>query len=148
MEWTTHALSGLAVGYLISNDWKCAVVGAIASIIPDIDEPKSKFGRPLFFISIPINELFGHRTFTHSLLFVLLMFVVTYSFSPSISFATMAGISAHIIGDMITGRVRLLYPHKAKIGVNVSRFGYRLIDFTTRFSLTLIIGIVLWKKAF
>lgn len=148
MEWATHALAGFAAGYLVTNDWKGAVVGGIASIIPDIDEPKSKFGKPLYFISIPINYLFGNRTFTHSLLFVFWMTAITYSFIPSIALATMAGISAHILGDMLTGRVRFLYPLKAKIGVKVNRFTYTLIDLTTRLSLTLIIGIVSWSKVF
>lgn len=148
MEWTTHALSGLAAGYLVTNDWKGAVMGGIAGIIPDLDEPKSKFGKPLFFISIPINQLFGHRTFTHSLLFVLWMATITYSFSPLISFATMAGLSSHIMGDMLTGRVRFLYPLETKIGVSVSRFSYTLIDFTVRLSLTMIIVLVFWNKVF
>lgn len=148
MEWTTHALSGLAAGYLVTGDWRGAVVGAVASVIPDLDEPKSKFGKPFFFISMPINLLIGHRTFTHSLLFALLMGVIVYPFSPLLSLATTTGIAAHILGDMLTGRVQLLYPLENKVGIKVSRFSYTVIDMFTRAALSVLIALVIWKDIF
>ena len=148
MEWTTHALSGLTVGYLVTGDWRGAVVGTVASVIPDLDEPKSKFGKPLFFISMPINLLIGHRTFTHSLLFALLIGVMVYPFSPFLSLATMTGIAAHILGDILTGRVQLLYPLKNKVGIKVSRFSYVAIDIFTRLALSIIAVLVIWKEIF
>lgn len=39
MEWRTHLLSGIAAGYVVTGgDWRAAVVGGIAGIIPDLDE--------------------------------------------------------------------------------------------------------------
>lgn len=147
MEWTTHALSGLAGGYFVTNDWRGAVVGAVASMIPDLDEPKSKVGRPLFFISLPLNQLVGHRTLTHSLLFVFLMTAFIFPFSPLVAGATMAGLTAHIIGDMLTGRVQLFFPfQKTFVGIKVSRFGYTLIDFMTRVFLSIIVIFAIWKE--
>lgn len=148
MEWTTHALSGLAAGYLVTNDWRGAAIGAIAGVIPDLDEPKSKFGKPFFFISIPLNKLLGHRTFTHSLLFIILASAVIYPFSPLVAHATMAGIAAHIVGDMMTGRVQLLYPLPKRLGIKVSRFNYVAIDLFTRIALSVIVVWGLWKEIF
>ena len=41
-------------------------IAALFSLMPDIDLPTSKIGRPLFFISVPLEKQFGHRTITHS----------------------------------------------------------------------------------
>lgn len=128
MEWTTHALSGVALGYTVTNDWKLALVSGLFAVIPDLDEPKSKFGKPFFFISFPINQIFGHRTLTHSLLFTAVLGLTTVFFSPLFSIAAMLGILAHIIGDMLTGKVQLLYPCKLKLGISVSRTNYLLMD--------------------
>jgi inner membrane protein len=148
MEWTTHALSGLVAGYLVTNDWRGAAVGAVASIIPDLDEPKSKFGKPFFFISIPLNKLLGHRTLTHSLLFIILASTIFYPFSPLVALATMAGIAVHIAGDMLTGRVQLLYPLPRRLGIKVSRFNYVAIDLFTRIALSVIVVWGFWKEIF
>lgn len=146
MEWTTHALSGLVLGYMVTNDWKGAAVGGVAGVIPDLDEPRSKFGKIFFFLSIPLNQIFGHRTFTHSLLFAVLIGLIVHLFSsPLIAIASVSGILAHIIGDMLTGRVKLLYPLKTSIGIQISRAGYIVMDRVTRLVLTLVIGIAVWN---
>lgn len=132
MEWTTHALSGVVLGYAVTGDWKLSLVSGVMAIIPDLDEPKSRFGKPLFIISIPLNKIFGHRTFTHSLLFMGIVGIITALFNLSLALASMAGVLAHILGDMLTGKVQFLYPVKKKVGLRVSRFNYILIDRVTR----------------
>lgn len=132
MEWTTHALSGFVLGYAVTGDWKLSLVSGIMAVIPDLDEPKSKFGKLFFFISIPVNAMFEHRTFTHSLLFVWLVGFITALFSKPLSFACMAGLLAHILGDMLTGKVLLFYPLNKKVGLAVSRLRYIIIDRMTR----------------
>ncbi|MBA2176883.1 metal-dependent hydrolase [Halobacillus locisalis] len=137
MEWTTHGLSGIALGFLMTGDWKGAVVGGVSSLIPDIDEPKSKLGRPLLFISYPLKSLVGHRTLTHSLPFALIMSLLVMLFTNlTFGLAVFSGIVAHILGDMITGRVQLLYPHHSFIGIPTSRLNYLLIDRIVRVALT------------
>jgi len=136
MEWTTHFLSGLVAGYVVSGDWKGAAVGGIAGVIPDLDEHRSKFGKMLFPISFAINKSFGHRTFTHSLLFVVIVGVVLMLFfEPYVWLSSSAGILAHIVGDMVTGRVKFLYPWKKSIGIKVSRLNYQIIDKITAIGL-------------
>ena len=44
--------------------WGLAV---LFSFMPDIDIPTSRVGRPLFWLSVPLEKRFGHRTITHSL---------------------------------------------------------------------------------
>lgn len=145
MEWTTHALSGAALGYMISNDWKFALVSGITAVLPDLDEPKSKFGKPFFFISIPLNQLVGHRTFTHSVLFIAIVGLLSLIISPFLSISAMVGILVHILGDMLTGQVQLIYPLDKKIGIKVSRFSYLLIDRVTRIAALLFIIFVAYQ---
>ena len=43
------------------------------SIVPDIDLPSSRIGRPLFCLSVRLDRQHGHRTVTHSLVALLLV---------------------------------------------------------------------------
>jgi len=149
MEWTTHALSGVVSGYLVTGgDWKGAIVGGVTGVIPDLDEPKSKFGKVLLPISVPLNKIFGHRTFTHSLLFAVLMGAILFPFTERwIWLASVVGILAHVAGDMMTGKVYVLYPMKKPIGIPVSRTGFLLIDRIVRFGLGVVVLFVLGKEA-
>lgn len=128
MEWSSHALSGMVLGYAVTGDWKLSLVSGLTALISDLDEPRSKFGKPLFFISIPLNQVFGHRTFTHSLLFVGIIGLITTFISFSLALASVLGVFSHILGDLVTGRVKLLYPNKKGFGLRFSRFSYVLID--------------------
>ena len=42
------------------------LLAAAASLGPDADLPTSRIGRWLFFLSVPLERRFGHRTLTHS----------------------------------------------------------------------------------
>lgn len=142
MEWSTHALSGIVAGYtLTGGDWKGAAVGGIAAVIPDLDEPKSKFGKLFFFISIPVHSLFGHRTFTHSLLFASVAGILLCPFVELwVTYAIVGGILAHILGDMLTGKVKLFYPSNKFVGISIPSFSFTLIDRITRLLLILYMG--------
>ena len=145
MEWTTHALSGVAVGYVATGDWKYALVSGVVALLPDLDEPKSKFGKTFFFISLPVNKMFGHRTFTHSLLFVAIAGTSGLIFSPLVGYAAALGLLTHIVGDMLTGKVQLLYPINKSYGIKVSRFNYLVIDRVTKFFILLFMVYIAYK---
>ena len=51
-----------AIGWLLA---------AAASLLPDIDLPPAKIGRLFWFVSVPLERRFGHRTLTHSALMLL-----------------------------------------------------------------------------
>lgn len=46
---------------------------ALGSLLPDIDEPNSLLGEKTLGVSNLIQSIFGHRGFTHSLCFVVLL---------------------------------------------------------------------------
>lgn len=148
MEWSTHALSGMVAGYTVTGgDWRGAVVGGIAGVLPDLDEPKSKFGKLFFFIAIPLHSIFGHRTFTHSLLFTSLVGIFIYPFTELwVVLSVSAGILAHIAGDMLTGKVKLFYPSAKSVGIAIPSFSFMWIDRITRLLLVIAIGWFVLKK--
>lgn len=141
-------LSGVVVGYTITGgDYRGAIVGGIAGIIPDLDEPKSKFGKVLIPISYPLHSVFGHRTFTHSLLFILLMGSLTFLlFSQWVSLAVMGGLFAHILGDMLTGTVKFLYPSKIPVGIRINPLFFTFVDRIARYALIVVIVILGWNE--
>ncbi|ALX47701.1 metal-dependent hydrolase [Lentibacillus amyloliquefaciens] len=142
MEWTTHFLSGMAAGHMLTGgDWRAALVGGIAGVIPDLDEHKSKFGKIFLPIAYVINKTFGHRTITHSLLYSFSAGIILYPFTdPWVWLAAATGILAHILGDMLTGKVELFYPAKKSCGINTSPLMFNIIDRLTAIILLVYIG--------
>ena len=47
------------------------LLAAVASLLPDVDLPTSKIGRLFFWLSVPLERRFGHRTLTHSAVMLL-----------------------------------------------------------------------------
>lgn len=146
LEWPTHLLSGITAGYLITNDWQGFVIGGAAALIPDLDEPKSKFGKLVPFVSVPLNKLFGHRTFTHSLLFVVFIgLLVAIVQDAQAGLIAMAGVVSLIVGDMLTGKVKLMYPLKKSYGVLIPKGSFLIIDRITFVSLCVILGMLVMR---
>jgi inner membrane protein len=107
---------------------------AAASVLPDADNPKSWFGRLLGRVSQDLNRLFGHRSFLHSLL-ALLLFTMALGLplwwvtgQPALALATSVGYGSHLFADMMTlGGVRLFWPSRA-IAVLPGRDEYRVVS--------------------
>ncbi|MBE9242588.1 metal-dependent hydrolase [Synechocystis salina] len=76
----THLLVGAAsVGMAAQTTNPVPIlIGAIASLLPDIDISTSSAGRVLPFISRPLEQRFSHRSATHSLLASITLATVTY----------------------------------------------------------------------
>ena len=80
-----HALTSIAIGSSYSkqvNTWKFFFLGVFCSIIPDADVIAFQFG-------IPYDSFWGHRGFTHSIVFAILfgimisaVFLQTHFFKP------------------------------------------------------------------
>lgn len=147
IDWKTHFISGAVAGYAMTGEWKGVVIGGIAGIVPDIDDPRSKIGRPLFFVSIPLNQVFGHRTLTHSLLLVGALWLLLQFFTDWANVIAI-GLLVHILGDMLTGKVNVLYPIPLGIGLPVGHVGYVIIDRMARIGLVLLAGFVWWKDIY
>lgn len=120
MTGKTHIIGGVAASLAfaqITNYEPVILLGAgvVGALIPDICHGSSKIGRTLPLLSKLINGLFGHRTFTHSLLFLLLSAVLLHNFMPmeAISAGLLVGMASHIVLDMATKRgVKLFFPFR------------------------------------
>jgi inner membrane protein len=128
MKGTTHILGGIAAAVVIESQfdiliqepliyYSAAVAGAL---IPDICHPKSMIGRRLPIFSRAFSRIFGHRSFSHSLLFMVLLFIITEQFhfagAASIQAGLLIGVASHILLDGMTAQgVKLLYPIKMNI---------------------------------
>ena len=89
------------------------------SLMPDIDIPTSKVGRPLYFLSVPLERRFGHRTITHSVIGVAILAVLAsplYFTYPLYFWAIMGGYWSHIQIDMANIRgVDLFWPSSIRV---------------------------------
>ena len=106
---------------------------AAISILPDADYPKSWIGHQLGSISEDLNRLFGHRSFLHSLLALLLvtatlgLFLWWISDSAASVVAVFVGYGSHLLADMMTlGGVQLFWPSRL-IAVFPGRDEYRVV---------------------
>lgn len=130
MTGKTHASCGLLIGMYVAKDYGVSIesvgiisVALLGSLIPDICHTKSTIGRKLPVISHLINFIFGHRTFTHSLLFMLIFLIAFKVIGvPGIYTGTMIlGIASHIFLDfMTTTGVSIFYPIKERFSSPVS----------------------------
>ncbi|GAB0169465.1 metal-dependent hydrolase [Lysinibacillus sp. CTST325] len=118
MQGNTHIVGGITASLAfaqISNDNPLVLVGAgvIGALLPDICHGGSKIGRKFPVISKIVNTMFGHRSFTHSLLFLFLVGMLLHTFIPyeSISLGILIGMASHVLLDMGTKKgVKLFFP--------------------------------------
>lgn len=123
MTGKTHLVGGVASCVLVANFTEydplvLTAAGAVGSLIPDICHGGSKIGRRFPLLSKIVNVLFGHRTFTHSLLFLALtsILIVALSDSSAILIGYIVGVVSHLILDAATKNgIQLLYPFKLTV---------------------------------
>ena len=81
MTGKTHASCGMLVGALTTQYFQTdifssvtvIILATLASLSPDICHTQSKIGRRFTVISFFVRLIFGHRTFTHSILFIVII---------------------------------------------------------------------------
>ncbi|MGE7623191.1 metal-dependent hydrolase [Viridibacillus sp. NPDC096237] len=118
MTGNTHIIGGITAGLAfaqVSNYDPIVLVGfsVVGALIPDICHSGSKIGRTFRITSKIVNKIFGHRSFTHSLLFLFLMAMVmnTYISNESITAGVLIGMVSHYMLDMATKNgIKLLFP--------------------------------------
>lgn len=125
MNFANHIAFGLCttnIGLAMSNatatnDATSITLCVISSLIPDIDQPQSLIGRITSPLSQFIYSNYGHRTLTHSLLFLLITtipaFVLEFFLFSSTRYSLIftIAISSHILLDMFTIEgVEFLFP--------------------------------------
>lgn len=128
MTGKTHIIGGMTAGLAfaqISNYDPLLLVGGgvIGGLIPDICHGGSKIGRTFPFVSKIINLLFGHRSFTHSLLFLFIISILLNSFvsNESVIAGILVGIVSHMVLDMATKNgIKLLFPLKISVRLPIT----------------------------
>jgi inner membrane protein len=106
---------------------------AATSILPDVDNPESWIGHRLGRVSQDLHRLFGHRSFLHSFL-ALLLFTMALGLAlwwvtggPALALAASVGYGSHLFADMMTlGGVQIFWPSRA-IAVLPGRDEYRVV---------------------
>ena len=106
-------LAALAItGILLTADgiWHTGIIDSLMSV----DRQKMAAGCAVLILTCMIGRMSGHRTFTHSLLYV---FLITFGFSciaPVLALPVLAGGLSHLVIDTLTRRpVPWLYPFRA-----------------------------------
>ncbi|QDI90055.1 metal-dependent hydrolase [Salicibibacter halophilus] len=102
----------------IEGGWDAAIffsASLLGGLLPDICHPQSKAGRRASVFSWLIRRIFGHRTFTHSLIFLVLIAVLTGMIPGTIGVMIQSGVfigmASHYILDMLTSQgIKLFYP--------------------------------------
>ena len=105
----------------------------IGTLLPDIDNKGSVLGSKLYNMGIDIESYIGHRTYTHSIWLVLILFVLGKFFVP---FRFMFfGVLVHIFVDSFSkAGICFVYPLKKYIHYNSGAFvadGHRYKLYTT-----------------
>lgn len=108
----------------------------IGSLFPDIDQRKSSISQMYPFLSKHFGSKCRHRGFTHSFLFLALVYAIFYTILYisnfniillSIFFGFLCGYLSHLALDIITSEgIELLFPWKANIKIAKIKTGSKL----------------------
>ncbi|WP_332632795.1 metal-dependent hydrolase [Halalkalibacter flavus] len=128
MKGTTHLIGGVTAAVIYENQFPGTInepflfytTALAGAIIPDICHPKSMIGRRLPIVSRTISTVFGHRSFSHSLLFLMIVYLLTEQLTiqgaNAIQLGLLLGVGSHIVLDAITPQgVKLFYPIKMNV---------------------------------
>jgi len=116
----THAFTGLFVGLIFASTLNTSLVDKFlivlitifASLLPDIDSPKSTLGRKIKIIAV----LSKHRGVMHSIIPLLgIYLLVNYFVGFNYAFAFATGFASHILLDLITKEGIHFWPTGIKI---------------------------------
>lgn len=149
MTFPNHLAGGLVftglfsslLGWNIFSSPVLLVTTLVCSVLPDIDTPNSIVGRKLS-VSRFINRKFGHRTFTHSFLFIVCAALCCSFFSKLVydidyfAWTVALALFSHTFFDMMTvAGVEFMYPFSRSVYVLPAnpRYRLRVKDFRSEF---------------
>jgi len=117
MLFHTHVLLGLLAflfihNYLPGNEYVILLLILVGSILPDIDEHKSKAAQLSGILGNIVSFFAKHRGIFHSFLFPFLVCgILAYFWSYPYALAFFIGYLAHLIGDSLTPMgIPVFYP--------------------------------------
>lgn len=146
MTGKTHLVGGVASGMALASvtpydPTTLVIAGAVGGLLPDICHGGSKIGRKMPILSKIINTIFGHRTFTHSLLFLLLAWLLLELLIPvdAIKIGVLVGMVSHLILDAATKNgIKLLYPLQITVRLPITTRTGGAVEYIVLAVLTLI----------
>lgn len=110
----------------VNNEFVFVIMILVATIIPDLDNSESTFGRHLIFR--PLQFFARHRGVIHSFTFAIAVSVVLAMFWPVASLGFFLGYSSHLILDSFTkDGIQPFWPLRAK-SYGLIRSGGRIED--------------------
>ncbi len=120
----THALAGALVATMVAPDQgvAAAMLGAVAGLIPDIDEPHSTLGSKIPLLSVVFKLVLGHRGLTHTTAFSVVVGGLGWVAGPFSGLAAarcaliaVLGSLSHVILDSLTpSGTQALWPLPAR----------------------------------
>ncbi|CAK6481421.1 metal-dependent hydrolase [Peribacillus castrilensis] len=147
MTGKTHIMGGVAICVALASITNydpilLTAAGAAGGLIPDICHRGSKIGRKFPILSKVISVLFGHRTFTHSLLFLVIVGVLLSMFVPiqAVQVGVLVGMVSHLILDAATKNgIKLLYPSKKTVRLPFTTTTGGTVEYIILIGLTMIV---------
>jgi inner membrane protein len=117
MLFHTHLMFGVAAFLLMSpvfsggNEILFLVLVLLGSILPDIDDVHSKIKKASGVIGSIISFMFKHRGIFHSLVMVIILFVLVSFWSSYYAIGLSIGYLSHLLSDSLTPMgIRIFYP--------------------------------------
>lgn len=153
MTGKTHLAGGIAACAMIQHltDVHSAeaatfmAAGAVGALIPDICHAGSKIGRRFPLLARVVQFLFGHRTVTHSLWFLLVAYALLSAYGgdyPTIRDGLLIGMISHLILDAATvSGIQLLWPLDQKVRLPFYTRTGSLVEYAI---LILLIATIIW----
>lgn len=119
MNGASHLVGGItsAVWLGYHHPSELAVV-AIASLLPDIDRHNSLVGRCIPILPRVLESMVGKRTITHSMIICGIMTLLLKQLLPHFAALFLIGFISHILLDLLTGRVALMWPLPKTFGIS------------------------------
>ncbi len=122
MMFKTHLAFSLFVGLTIikllgiENQILFLIFLLFFAVFPDIDEKSSKISKKTKILSMPINFLFKHRGFFHTVYFPFILSVLFFILDEGIlGMAILVGYLSHLFLDSLTkSGVRIFKPFKLR----------------------------------
>ena len=127
MKAPAHVASGITFTGIFASFWNINIFSSITfitvtvffSLLPDIDQVRSPVGKLFLPISKFLSKRYGHRTFTHSLIFLSGITLISafieklFSNQLELTMVIFFAIFSHLILDMITVQgIAFFYPFK------------------------------------
>lgn len=123
----THSIAGFISAELVLAyqevsffSWDTAgalLLGCLAGTLADVDKPGSTMAKVLFPLSALLRILkVRHRTLTHSIVFMLLIMMISLPMSPLYFWVFIVAYASHPLIDLLNERgIQLLWPLPMKI---------------------------------